>query len=167
MDVAIRIDAEASDGKRNVFWNDELSHHVQETELRAILEDARSNLWKSSEQNGLVLGSRLYQVVNGSGRQLDAALTESRNQGTPLHISLDVPFEIDALPFELLRHKEQFLLLDSDTHLNRKITDRNRLRPTTPEKRALKLLFMACSPLDLPDTNSAIRKGRRTYIPSG
>ena len=88
MDVAIRIDAQVSDGQRNVFWNDGLSHHVQETELRAILEDARSNLWKSSEQNGLALGSRLYQVVNGSGRQLDAALTESRSQGTPLHISL-------------------------------------------------------------------------------
>jgi hypothetical protein len=152
MDVAIRIDSKVSNGRRGVFWNEELSHHIAEDELQEVLKEARSNVWKSSAQAGMTLGIRLYHLVNGSGGQLQAAFKASYHQGVPLHIYLALPFALDALPFELLRNEDTFLLLESDIHLIRKITERNRLKIGIPERRALKLLFMACSPLDLPAT---------------
>jgi hypothetical protein len=52
MDVAIRIASEVSQGRRRVFWNDELSHHLPEPELQEVLKEARSNVWKSSASGG-------------------------------------------------------------------------------------------------------------------
>jgi hypothetical protein len=88
-------------------------------------------------------------MVDGSDGQLTAACKMAHQRGVPLYLYVDIPFELDALPFELLRTEQKFLLLESDTHLIRRITDRNRQKREEPARRSLKMLFMACSPLNL------------------
>lgn len=95
------------------------------------------------------MGKQLYDLLNGSGGKLTALLDESFQNGDPLYLYVQLPFEINALPVELL-YKKTFLLLNSQIHIIRNINDRNRLKNELPEKRALKLLFMACSPVGLP-----------------
>lgn len=163
MKVRIKIDTEASNGKRSVYVNDELSHHVKETELQEILNVARTNQWKSSESDGKGLGSRLFHLFNGSGGLLSSHIKDSYDKGDSLFLYFDIPFELDALPLELL-YDTRFLLLDSRTHIIRQVTDRNRLRQVKPENRTLKMLFMACSPIDLKDAVLQFEKEEELII---
>src|SRR5215510_8721107 len=150
MQVAIKIEPHVADDKRAVYWNEELSHHIDESDVQQALQKARTNAWKSSATDGTALGVRLYEMLNGSGGQLSAVVKEASQKGEPLHLYLDIPFAIDALPVELL-HRQGFLALESDCHLIRRVTDRNRLKAAKPERRLLKLLFLACSPTNLAD----------------
>src|SRR5215467_4008525 len=150
MQVAIKIDPRVADDKRAVYWNEELSHHIDESDVQQALQEARKDAWKSSVTDGTALGAQLYEMLNGSGGQLSAAVKDASQKGEPLHLYLDIPFAIDALPVELL-HRQRFLALESDRHLIRRVTDRNRLKDMRPERRLLKLLFMACSPTNLAD----------------
>ncbi len=151
MDIHLQIADEVADGKRAVLLNQELSHHLQVTDLDDVLGTARRQAWKSNRDEGRALGRQLYDLLNGSGGQMHALIQRSYDHGEPLWLYFQIPFELDALPLELL-HRQQFLLLQSDTHLIRQVTDRNRLHASQPEQRALRMLFMACSPLDLVDS---------------
>ncbi len=151
MDIHLQIAGEIADGKRAVFLNQELSHHLLATDLDDVLATARRQSWKSSRDEGRALGQQLYELLNGSGGQMHELIQRSYDRGEPLWLYFQVPFELDALPLELL-YRQQFLLLKSETHLIRRVTDRNRLRTSQPEKRALTMLFMACSPPDLADS---------------
>ena len=149
MKVTFRLDEQITDGQRAVYWNDALSYHADEDELQDLLNQARLGRWKSDQQDGISFGSRLFQLLDRSGGQLTRALREADAKGEGLYLYLDLPFEIDALPFELLYH-QRFLLLKSNFHLIHRVNDRNRLQKKEAVKRELKLLFMAASPLDLP-----------------
>ena len=127
MQVAIKIDPRVADDKRAVYWNEELSHHIDESDVQQALQEARTNTWKSSAADGTALGVRLYEMLNGSGGQLSAVVKEASQKGEPLHLYLDIPFEIDALPVELL-HRQRFLALESDRHLIRRVERPDRLR---------------------------------------
>ena len=147
----IRIDNEISNGKRGICFDEILSHHVGEKELQEILKRSRVSAWKSDEKEGQELGTHLFDLFNGSGGKLRETIKKSYDRGEPLHLYFAIPFELDALPIELLFDKH-FLQLDSNIHIIRQVTDRNRLKNIVREKRRLKILFMACSPMDLGDS---------------
>jgi len=147
----IKVDPEVNEGTRTLYWNDEISHHIAEVDIQEMLTEARMEMWKSSEPSGATLGKRLYDALNGSGGKLTTILDESFQKGEPLYLYIQLPFAINALPVELLHYNGKFQLLNNKLHIIRKINDRNRLKNEQPEKRALKLLFMACSPIDLPE----------------
>jgi GTPase SAR1 family protein len=147
----IRIDKEVLNGKRGIYFDEILSHHVGEKELQEILKRARISAWKSDKKEGQELGTHLFDLFNGSGGKLRETIKKSYDRGEPLHLYFAIPFELDALPIELLFDKH-FLPLDSNIHIIRQVTDRNRLRNIVREKRRLKILFMACSPMDLGDS---------------
>ena len=151
MKTKISIDKEVSNGERSIYFYEILSHHVGEKELQEILKRARISAWKSDEKEGQELGTHLFDLFNGSGGKLSEMIKKSYDRGEPLHLYFAIPFELDALPIELLFDK-YFLQLDSNIHIIRQVTDRNRLRNFVPEKRRLKILFMACSPMDLGDS---------------
>ncbi|MEN8130992.1 MAG: hypothetical protein ABFS45_12520 [Pseudomonadota bacterium] len=151
MKVSFRLDTQVAENQRAIYWDDVPSHHIDEDELQTLLKQARSNVWKSDKQEGLRFGSRLFQLLDRAGGQLTEAMKAVHDRGEALYFYLDIPFEIDALPFELI-HDQHFLLLQQDLHLIRRVNDRNRLQAKAPQRRPLKLLFMACSPLDLQDS---------------
>lgn len=108
MQKTISIASEEAAGKRAIMLNEQPSHHIRAPELQAILTDARRNFWKHDADNGRQLGSQLYQLLNGSGGQIDQLLADSSQQGEPLSLLLKIPYALNALPFELL-NDGQFL----------------------------------------------------------
>ena len=144
----IKVAKEVSNGHRALYVNDRLSHQLDETKLQELLTSARLQAWTSNPSEGRQLGTELYALFNGSGEKLKELTQDRDHRGRPLFLYFYLPFALDALPIELLRD-QRFLSLSSDTHIIRRITDRNRLGEKRPEQRALRMLFMACSPLDL------------------
>ena len=108
MKKSISIDSQGEAGKRGIYLDEQPSHHIRETELDQALTDARQNFCKTDADNGAQLGTRLYRMLSGSGGQIDKLLDESLQQGEPLSLLLDIPYELNALPFELL-NDGQFL----------------------------------------------------------
>jgi tetratricopeptide (TPR) repeat protein len=93
------------------------------------------------------LGTALYQLLDGDNRYLARAREQARHAGETLALHLTLDPALQDLPFELL-HDGHFLL-PGEMHLIRQVGDRGRDRILAPANRPLKLLFMACSPLDL------------------
>ncbi len=135
MKTTIRIDSETTEEKRPVFWNDELSHHIIEEEIQTILRESAKNLWKSDPENGADIGTRLYRFLNGTGGQLQSVVRESRQKGDPLYLYLDIPYKLNALPFELMRD-DRFLVLNEHPRIFviRRVNSSNRLKDTTQKR---------------------------------
>ena len=150
MKKSISIDSEGEAGKRGIYFDEQPSHHIRETDLEQALTDARQNFWKTDADNGTQLGTRLYRMLSGSGGQIGKLLDESLQQGESLSLLVDIPYELNALPFELL-NDGQFLAQKAHprTFIIRTVTHRKSRQELIAEKRPLKVLFMACSPVDL------------------
>ncbi len=151
MKITIRIDAEAQDNRRKVFADDIPSYHLTDEELQSLLRESGKGFWKKDQQVGANIGGELFRILNGSGRQLERIVNDAFKTGKPLELYLDIPYHFSAIPFELLWDKD-FLLLrqNPQIHIIRKVSSRNSRNQTPPEKNPLKILFMACSPTNLP-----------------
>lgn len=90
MKKSISIASEAEAGKRGIYFDEQPSHRIRETELERALADARRNFWKADVDNGTQLGARLYRMLSGSGGQIDKLLEDSLQQGEPLSLLLDI-----------------------------------------------------------------------------
>lgn len=97
---------------------------------------------------GLEIGRRLFRFLNGNSRHLERALDEaSQNGGDPV-LFLDACKDVSHLPFELLARESNYLL-PYRLHLVRRLSSRGEKKQHVPEDRPLRLLFMACSALDV------------------
>ncbi|MGH8553059.1 MAG: CHAT domain-containing protein, partial [Methylococcales bacterium] len=161
--IRISLEAEAHGNRRGVLINDSLSHHIDESEIDSLLNKARRGLWRSIESEGREIGQALYRMFNGSGAVLGSMLAKSFAKGGSLVLDFALPFELDALPVELL-FDQGFLLLKASLHIIRQVSDRNRLNQPHIQKRPLKMLFMACSPLDLQDAVLQYEKEEETIL---
>jgi tetratricopeptide (TPR) repeat protein len=99
--------------------------------------------WNESARLSKTIGETLFTLLN-SNQTLVNALKEADACGELLH--LFVQNDID-LPFELL-YSSTFLV-PKKIHLIRRISHYGHKKPFTPSARALKILFMACSPVDV------------------
>jgi hypothetical protein len=150
MKVVVTIAKEPSEGKRAILRDGIISHHVDESMIQSALKDSATQQWKSNPGVGADLGTRLFRVLNGTGGELQSVLKEAHRTGEPLSLYLEIPFELNGLPFELLRDKDFLLLQDyPQTHLIRRVSDRHQGELSNTRNRPLKILFMACSPVDL------------------
>lgn len=105
-------------------------------------------LWKN-QRYSLEIGRKLYRFLDGDTRHLERALEEAARQGESLLLLLSPCPEIADWPFELLSRESSFLL-PQRLHLVRCISDWGKNKKLPPQNRQLKLLFMACSPMDVP-----------------
>ncbi|MBA3012951.1 MAG: tetratricopeptide repeat protein [Desulfobacula sp.] len=147
----IRIDAEVKDNKRTILFEDIASHHVNEDQLKQLLKDSVHGNWKVDPKSGAAIGASLYDILNGSGGKLQSLISDAGQTGAELNLNLDIPYGLNSLPFELVKNNT-FLLHENNPviHIIRKVTDRNRYQQREPEPRSLRVLFVACSPIDLP-----------------
>lgn len=60
MQTTIKMDSSTAGGKRKVFYDDELSHHIEEKELQETIAEAQSGLWLFGKNSGTVIGERLF-----------------------------------------------------------------------------------------------------------
>ncbi len=114
------------------------------SELEEICRDYR---WNQSKDLSCLIGKRLFAIINGDRQTLIRALEEADNYGECLQFILRGEGTASNLPFELLYHND--FLVPSRIHLIRRVSDRGKKRKPKAEDRPLKILLMACSPLDV------------------
>jgi tetratricopeptide (TPR) repeat protein len=94
------------------------------------------------------IGEKLFRFLDGDNRHFQKALDRANQLGEPLQIHLYSCKQIEDWPFELLAHDNTFLL-PQGLHLLRTVSEWCKEKLIHPEDRPLKLLFMACSALDV------------------
>lgn len=112
-----------------------------------ITNQEAEELWQDKEHQ-LAIGQKLFRLLDGDSRLFELALKEASGMGEKLEIRLSTCPETADWPFELLVHEEKFLLTHR-VHLVRFVSDHGINKEVSPEKRPLKLLFMASSALDV------------------
>ena len=129
-----------ADGSRDIrpLNVDEIS------ELKNVCRDYK---WNRSIELSQQIGKRLFDLLNGDRQTLIRALSEAEAQGKKLQVILKGDGPASTLPFELLYHNG-FLVL-SQIHLIRRVSERGKKSEPVPKNRPLRLLLMACSPLDV------------------
>jgi hypothetical protein len=96
----------------------------------------------------LPIGEKLFKFLDGDNRYFQQALDRANKWGEPLQIHLQSCKQIADWPFELLA-KDNTFLLPQRLHLVRTVSDWGKEKMIHPEDRPLKLLFMACSAMDV------------------
>ncbi len=104
-------------------------------------------LWQKP-QHRLEIGRKLFRFLDGDSRYLQRALDEASHHGESLQLHLCACNKTADWPFELLAQEDTFLL-PLRLHLVRRVSDWGKAKETPPQNRPLKLLFMACSALDV------------------
>jgi tetratricopeptide (TPR) repeat protein len=112
-----------------------------------ITTEEIERLWQLPKYQ-LEIGGKLYRFLDGDARHLERALQEAAHQAEPLILHLCTCKETADWPFELLA-RDNLFLLPQRMHLIRCISDWGSEKKTPPKNRPLKLLFMACSALDV------------------
>jgi tetratricopeptide (TPR) repeat protein len=97
---------------------------------------------------GLNIGEKMFRFLDGDTLHLRKALSEAIQYGESLILYLDNCKETSSWPFELLAQDGTFLLPHC-LHLVRSISDWGEKKKYPLKDRPLKLLFMACSAMDI------------------
>jgi tetratricopeptide (TPR) repeat protein len=118
-----------------------------EQPAREIMQDKTWRAWQNPLYQ-LEIGSKLFRFLDGDSRHLQRALDEASQQGESLHLLLHTCNQVADWPFELLAQKDTFLL-PHRLHLVRRVSDWGAAKDLPPRNRQLKMLFMACSALDV------------------
>ncbi|MDQ1352879.1 MAG: hypothetical protein QG657_3185, partial [Acidobacteriota bacterium] len=137
--------------KENVFrinWIDrENTVHTFEQSASAIAPEEMEWLWKD-QRNQLKIGEKLFYFLDGDDHLLQRALKDADKHYETLQLNITTCRETANWPFELLAQKGSFLL-PKHVHLVRLIPVQESIKELPPQSRHLRLLFMACSPLDV------------------
>ncbi|MBF0537015.1 MAG: tetratricopeptide repeat protein [Nitrospirae bacterium] len=149
--VTLKI-SDAVNGQRAVYINGVLSHHVAEDEVSKLLTETSYNLWRADPGSGAAIGMQLYKLLNRGKGMLKGIVDSTRVAGENTNLYIQTPYELTPLPFELLNNGK-FVLLHYNVHVIRLVEDRGELTPVVPKREPLRMLFMACSPADLPAKN--------------
>jgi hypothetical protein len=150
----IRIDPVENKNGYRLTWRN-LAAQTQEVFEQAdinLTPTELENFWKQ-QANHLALGQKLFRFLDGDARHLQRALDEADQHGEPLVLQLRAGKEVADWPFELLAQDGAFLL-PTRLHLLRQVSDWGAQKTPAPANRPLRLLFMACSALDVqPELN--------------
>ncbi|MBF0606841.1 MAG: CHAT domain-containing protein [Magnetococcales bacterium] len=145
--VIFKISADVANGFREVYINGALSHHVAEDEVATLLRETRYNLWRTDPGRGSDLGMRLYNILDRAGT-LKQLVKAARVTGKHTNICIQTPYDLTPLPFELFNNGS-FIVLTYNVHVIRLVERRGELSPVVSRREPLRMLFMACSPVDL------------------
>jgi len=138
--------AECSDSKRAININNELSHYTDESEIKALVEKA-DDMWQHDWDKATRLGTGLFTLLNGDKNKLRTLISQKLSEGE-IHLILNIHKDLDSLPFEMM-YDNRFITLNSPVHIMRQGGD-NHTAITIPD-RPLRILFMACSPDNVPE----------------
>ncbi len=136
-------------GHFRITWFNRAAHAKQcfEQSSVGIDRDEVEWLWKD-RRNQLEIGEKLFRFLDGKGGHLQQALKQAEALDESLRLHLSAGGETVNWPFELLAHKGAFLL-PTLLHLVRSVPGVEEVEEASPQNRRLRLLFMACSPLDM------------------
>jgi len=115
-------------------------------EIHQLEDQSRDFKWNKSQDSSEQIGKHLFTILNGDSQTLLGALKEADDYGEHLQLIVEAEGPVSNLPFELLYHNK--FLIPLQIHLIRRVSDRGSKKTPEPEDRPLKILFMACSPLN-------------------
>ena len=115
-------------------------------ESEITLEESQ-RLWQWPRYQ-MSIGEKLFRFLDGDNHYFQQALDQANRLGEKLQIHLRTCKQTSDWPFELLAHNNTFLL-HHRVHLVRTVSDWGKDKIFYPEDRPLKLLFMACSAMDV------------------
>ncbi len=122
-----------------------ISHRISQAQIDKALALHKESSWQRNLRDANVLGTELFRMIDGSGGRFQQELDKAKQSGESPELYLNLPPELDILPYELMFHNG-FLVLNHGVNIFRLISDKGKARQVKPEKRPLKTLFMACSP---------------------
>jgi tetratricopeptide (TPR) repeat protein len=138
-------------GKENHFhitWHNPGTNTIDSFEQAAeITPEEAERLWQWSPHQ-LSIGQKLFHFLDGDARHFKRALDQAHRQGETLQVYIRTCEQTSDWPFELLAENNTFLLTHR-VHLVRTVSDWGTEKKIPPKNRPLKLLFMACSALDV------------------
>jgi tetratricopeptide (TPR) repeat protein len=139
-------------GKENLFeicWFD-LTKSTEDCFVQAGPDFVAPGIdrWWQNQEGALNIGRELFKFLDGNARHFQRVLAEANGQGKPLYLQLKTSDQTADWSFELLVQGETFLL-PQGLHLVRRMSEWTYAKDLIPADRPLKLLFMACSPLDV------------------
>ncbi len=135
----------ADSDRFDVRYDDIPSHKVSKARLEDILKTGSADCRFYSDAQFRELGSALFDLLDGTGGRLGAEMEKAEDEGEDLNLRLDLPPELDILPFEAM-FSDGFITADREVNLFRLASGKGGGKSLVPEKRPLKVLFMACSP---------------------
>lgn len=135
----------------NITWHKPETGTVDSFDQSAeITQEEAQWLWQLPRHR-LIIGKKLFRFLDGESHHFQQALEYALQKGDSLLVNLHTCKGAHDWPFELIAKSNEFLLLKY-VHLVRRVSDRGIERKISPLDRPLKLLFMACSPVDVnPD----------------
>jgi tetratricopeptide (TPR) repeat protein len=137
--------------KKNRFhitWHNLKTSKVDSFEQESeITREESQRLWQWPRCQ-LPIGEKLFRFLDGDNRHFQQGLDQAKHLGEPLQIHLRACKQTADWPFELLA-KDNTFLLPQGLHLVRTVSDWGIEKMIHPEDRPLKLLFMACSAMDV------------------
>jgi hypothetical protein len=139
----VNIESQADD-LFHITWNP--ARRKTPVDFSNRIDRALLSPWETPEHRQEV-GKALFDFLDGKDHLFRQALHQAHQQGTILQLNLSTCHKSADWPFELLALDSEFLALKK-LHLVRRVSNRGILKKVTPQNRALKILFMACSPLD-------------------
>lgn len=98
--------------------------------------------------HGLEIGRKLFRFLDGSSRHLERTLAKAAQFGGDLVLFLEDCKDVSHWPFELLARESNYLL-PYRLHLVRRLSSWGEKKQSLLEDRSLRLLFMACSAVDV------------------
>ncbi len=150
MSIIYNVTIEPTDtGNRfRITWQSMETNSVnsfdQESEM--TLEETQ-RLWQWPRCQ-LSIGRKLFRFLDGDLHYFQQALNRANYMGEPLQINLWTCKQTADWPFELLA-KDNSFLVSQPLHLVRCVSDWGKEKQLLLGNRPLKLLFMACSALDV------------------
>jgi hypothetical protein len=151
MPVAYEVNIELTENEKSfrITWTN-FSTQAQHSFHQSAVEISKEEIIRQwlQRKHQLSIGNKLFLFLDGEERFLHRALDESAGQGEPLFLQLRPCKAVADFPFELLALDSNFLLAGR-VNLIRRVSDWGEKKVVAPEDRPLKLLFMACSAIDV------------------
>ena len=144
----VTIEPTGKENQYHITWHNPKTNTVNSFDQEAeITPEETQRLWQWP-QCQLDIGQKLFRFLDGEAHHLQQALDQSNRQGESLQIHLRTCKQTADWPFELLA-KDGVFLLPNRLHLVRRVSDGATDKSMPPKNRQLRLMFMACSALDV------------------
>ncbi|MCP5104396.1 MAG: CHAT domain-containing protein [bacterium] len=154
--------------KENIFqvtWRNMETDGEYSFEQTAEITPEETQQWQQPKCQPAI-GQKLFRFLDGDDHYFQDLLQKAHRRGESFHIHLRTNRETADWPFELLAHDNKFLL-PHRLHLDRYVSDWGVEKDIPPKDRPLKLLFMACSALDVKPVLDYEREEEAIYQVTG
>jgi len=144
----VTVNPTENENRFQVTWHN-VERNTREcfTREAEITPEDTQRLWQWSRCQ-LAIGQKLFRFLDGEAHYFQQSLTQAKQLGEKLQLHLRTCKEIADWPFELLAKDDTFFL-PHQLHLVRSVSDWGKEKKVSLENRPLKLLFMACSAMDV------------------